>query len=571
MERDLAIVYQSELYKTKKIISKLNNIGLNTTNYEKAVYDIEEVCRNNNKEDLRKGLDSPFMVDYLEANYSKAINSLKVMQKELSKYEIYIKVNSFTTLLKSIIKNNKITSKQLDEITPKLISILNELKKSNTLDYSTEKDIVESIYKITYYLLKEEIKRGRKNLYNALITDEIHTIYLDKEISSELEQLERNDSKNTDIFNRKNILDLNGINSHYLDYELLSLLVEPSKQKEDIEDVKDLIPLYQDINAKLHNYRQKLKNISNNIKNEKEKMKKQQKSTNYIKSIFSIILSTTITTALFGGAYLGAEALAKKNNKAKSTTITTYDTRDNSETTTKPFYSTDSADSIRVTKYEPYRKALAGYYRYVTDYDLGNIANLSNQEIMNLDLDGLGIAKNSHKEFKETISYIDTYDDIYYTISKISVDENNFTYDQNVFWGYFAYLEIIAILIYSGINIAPNSHILIGLIKDVKKIKNDIKNSKNYNKENEKCIQEGNIIINEVKELLNKYDYELRKLFEYADFICKYGNDEVSACLRETLDSINEELTLIEEKEQGTVIKDAVNKIKKRESVNNFV
>lgn len=564
MERDLAIVYQSELYKTKKIISKLNNIGLNTTNYEKAVYDIEEVCRNNNKEDLRKGLDSPFMVDYLEANYSKAINSLKVMQKELSKYEIYIKVNSFTTLLKSIIKNNKITSKQLDEITPKLISILNELKKSNTLDYSTEKDIVESIYKITYYLLKEEIKRGRKNLYNALITDEIHTIYLDKEISSELEQLERNDSKNTDIFNRKNILDLNGINSHYLDYELLSLLVEPSKQKEDIEDVKDLIPLYQDINAKLHNYRQKLKNISNNIKNEKEKMKKQQKSTNYIKSIFSIILSTTITTALFGGAYLGAEALAKKNNKAKSTTITTYDTRDNSETTTKPFYSTDSADSIRVTKYEPYRKALAGYYRYVTDYDLGNIANLSNQEIMNLDLDGLGIAKNSHKEFKETISYIDTYDDIYYTISKISVDENNFTYDQNVFWGYFACLEILAILIYSGINIAPNSHILIGLIKDVKKIKNDIKNSKNYNKENEKCIQEGNIIINEVKELLNKYDYELRKLFEYADFICKYGNDEASACLRETLDSINEELTLIEEKEQGTVIKDAVNKIKKR-------
>lgn len=564
MERDLAIVYQSELYKTKKIISKLNNIGLNTTNYENAVYDIEETCRNNNKEDLRKGLDSPFVVDYLEANYSKAINSLKVMQKELSKYEIYIKVNSFTTLLKSIIKNNKITSKQLDEITPKLISILNELKKSNTLDYSTEKDIVESIYKITYYLLKEEIKCGRKNLYNALITDEIHTIYLDKEISSELEQLEKNDSKNTNIFNRKNILDLNGINSHYLDYELLSLLVEPSKQKEDIEDVKDLIPLYQDINTKLHNYRRRLKNISNNIENEKEKIKKQQKSTNYIKSIFRIILSTAITTALFGGAYLGAEVLAKKNNKAKSTTITTYDTRDNSETTTKPFYSTDYEDSIRVTKYEPYRKALAGYYRYVTDYDLGNITNLSNQEIMALDLDGLEIEKSTHKEFKETISYLDTYNDIYYTISKIAVDENDFTYSKDAFWVYFVVLEFLAIIIYSIINISPYDSIPIKLIRDTKKIKNDIKNSKNYNKENEKCLQERNRIITEVKELLDKYDYELRKLFEYADFICKYGNDEVSACLRETLDSINEELTLIEEKEQGTTIKNTVNKIKKR-------
>lgn len=567
MERDLAIVYQSELYKTKKIISKLNNIGLNTTNYENAVYDIEEACRNNNKEDLGKGLDSPFVVDYLEANYSKAINSLKVMQKELSKYEIYIKVNSFTTLLKSIIKNNKITSKQLDEITPKLISILNELKKSNTLDYSTEKDIVESIYKITYYLLKEEIKCGRKNLYNALITDEIHTIYLDKEISSELEQQERNDSKNTNIFNRKNILDLNGINSHYLDYELLSLLVEPSKQKEDIEDVKDLIPLYQDINTKLHNYRRRLKNISNNIENEKEKIKKQQKSTNYIKSIFRIILSTTITTALFGGAYLGAEALAKKDSKAKSTTITTYDTRDNSETTTKPFYSTDYEDSIRVTKYEPYRKALAGYYRYVTDYDLGNITNLSNQEIMALDLDGLEIEKSTHKEFKETISYLDTYNDIYYTISKIAVDENDFTYSKDAFWVYFVVLEFLAIIIYSIINISPYDSIPIKLIRDTKKIKNDIKNPKNYNKENEKCLQERNRIITEVKELLDKYDYELRKLFEYADFICKYGNDEVSACLRETLDSINEELTLIEEKEQGTTIKNTVNKIKKRTKI----
>ncbi len=562
MERDLAIVYQSELYKTKKIISKLNNIGLNTTNYENAVYDIEEACRNNNKEDLRKGLDSPFMVDYLEANYSKAINSLKVMQKELSKYEIYIKANSFTTLLKSIIKNNKITSKQLDEITPKLISILNELKKSNTLDYSTEKDIVESIYKITYYLLKEEIKHGRKNLYNALITDEIHTIYLDKEISNELEQLDKKDSKNNDIFNRKNILDLNGINSHYLDYELLSLLVEPSKQKEDIEDVKDLIPLYQDINTKLHNYRRRLKNISNNIEN--EKIKKQQKNTNYIKSIFSIILGTTITTALFEGAYLGAEALAKKDSKAKSTTITTYDTRDNSETTTKPFYSTDYEDSIRVIKYEPYRKALAGYYRYVTDYDLGNITNLSNQEIMALDLDGLEIEKSTHKEFKETISYLDTYNDIYYTISKIAVDENDFTYSKDAFWVYFVVLEFLAIIIYSIINISPYDSIPIKLIRDTKKIKNDIKNSKNYNKENEKCLQERNRIITEVKELLDKYDYELRKLFEYADFICKYGNDEVSACLRETLDSINEELTLIEEKEQGTTIKNTVNKIKKR-------
>mgnify|MGYP001081027112 FL=1 len=92
MERDLAIIYQSELYRTKKIISKLNDIGLATGGYEDAVYDIEEACRNSNKEDLKKGIETPFLIDYLESNYSKAINSLKMLQSELSKYETYIRI-----------------------------------------------------------------------------------------------------------------------------------------------------------------------------------------------------------------------------------------------------------------------------------------------------------------------------------------------------------------------------------------------------------------------------------------------------------------------------------------------
>lgn len=254
MERDLAMIYQSELYRTKKIISKLNDIGLATGNYEDAAYDIEEVCRNSNKENLKKGIEAPFLIDYLESNYSKAINSLKMLQSELSKYEVYIRINSFTNLLKDIIKNNKITSERLEEIVPQLIDILNELKKNNTLIYSDEQNIVEDIYKIVYYLLKEEVKLRRSKLYDALVNDEVHSMYLDREISMELKLLDRNDPKNNDIFNRKNILDLNGIDSHYLDYELLSLMVSTTNEIKDIEDVKGLISLYQDINSKLYNY-----------------------------------------------------------------------------------------------------------------------------------------------------------------------------------------------------------------------------------------------------------------------------------------------------------------------------
>lgn len=54
MERDLAFLYKSELYKINKIINRLKEIGLDTTNYELLVSRIDNECSENNKEDLKK-------------------------------------------------------------------------------------------------------------------------------------------------------------------------------------------------------------------------------------------------------------------------------------------------------------------------------------------------------------------------------------------------------------------------------------------------------------------------------------------------------------------------------------
>ena len=107
-----------------------------------------------------------------------------------------MKVSSFTSLLKNIIESNNITSKELEELSPQLISILNSLKKSNTLDYSAEGKLIDGIYEVTYYLLKEEIKLNKKSLFDSLTKDEVHTMYLDKEISKELNKLDKHDPKN---------------------------------------------------------------------------------------------------------------------------------------------------------------------------------------------------------------------------------------------------------------------------------------------------------------------------------------------------------------------------------------
>ena len=569
MERDLAIVYKSELYKVNKILNKLKEIGLDTTNYENAVYNIEDKCCTSNKEDLEKSFDTPFVVDYLEANYSKAINNLKIIEKELSKYEVYMKVSSFTSLLKNIIESNNITSKELEELSPQLISILNSLKKSNTLDYSAEGNIVDSIYEVTYYLLKEEIKLNKKSLFDSLIKDEVHTMYLDKEISKELNKLDKNDPKNNEIFNRKNTLDLNGINSHYLDYELLSLLVHPIKKKQETKDITKLKPLYDRINNELFIYGQDISKIHYNISDYEEEVINLKKPLRYIKNIGSIILSASIITTLIGGAYRLGKHAANETSSLKSTTITTYDTRDNSENTTEPFYgsSEEYTDGIIVTKYEPYRKKIGGFYRYVTTYNLGEANELSNEDILNLNFEGLGIDGKQEKETKDTLTYENVYNDIYYIITRTSVNENDVIISKGYLVLYILLSEILAAIVYFfllGLKGEMFDEVSIGLISGIIDIKKDLEDIKHYTKDKEDYINKGKKLIKEVEELLNTYDDEIRQLIKYVDSTSEHGDDKVNENLRTTLEQIYKRLSAIEEYTDNTTIKDTTTKIRKR-------
>ena len=576
MERDLAIVYKSELYKTKKIISKLKSLGLDTTNYENTVYDIEEICKNSNNVDLKRSFYTPFVANYLEDNYSRAIDGLRIVQEELSKYDIYTKVSSFTNIFKNIVKDNKITPKQLDEIVPQLISVLNDLNKIKTLNYTVEKNIIENIYKITYYLLKEEIKLDRTTLYNFLLKDEVNTIYLDKEISMELEQLNKNDTKNNDVFSRKNLLDLKGLNSHYLDYELLRLLVKVNKQEEDINELFKLTSLYREIDNKLGIYKEKLNNISHKVKVNNDHILYYKKLSRYLKNIGRIAVSASLITALFGGAYL----LMKKDNydhpSLRKTTITTYDSRDDSEKTTEPFYakSKEYTEGVNVIKYEPYIRKNGNFYRYITTYNLGDINNLTNEEILKIDFDNLDIKSDKKKDTTDTLNYENIYNNVFYIISKVQVDNNDCIVDKEKLILDIIGIEMLATIAYIvlvyGINFVikyPNKlsyNTSIELIKGIENIRNDIKNIRKYDREKKKYIQETNRIISEVKDFLDKYNTELIILFNQADFICEYNNNEVAMVLRRKLESINNSLAFIEEKEQGTIVKDTVSKIRKR-------
>ena len=205
---------------------------------------------------------------------------------------------------------------------------------------------------------------------------------------------------------------------------------------------------------------------------------------------------------------------------------------------------------------------------------MGDINNLTNEEILKIDFNNLDIKSDKKKDTTDTLNYENIYNNVFYIISKVQVDNNDCIVDKEKLILDIIGIEMLATIAYivlvHGINSVikyPNKlsyNTSIELIKGIKNIRNDIKNIKKYDREKEKYIQEKNKIISEVKDFLDKYNTELIILFNQADFICEYNDDEVAMVLRRTLESINNNLAFIEEKEQGTIVKDTVSKIRKR-------
>jgi len=107
-----------------------------------------------------------------------------------------VRVSAFTSYLKGFINNPNKKDNDFDIYRDSLIDIINKLIKSNTLDYDVEGNIIEEIYEITYYFIKEEIKvLGYSKTLPILTNNEINIHYLDKQITRELETINIKEKK----------------------------------------------------------------------------------------------------------------------------------------------------------------------------------------------------------------------------------------------------------------------------------------------------------------------------------------------------------------------------------------
>lgn len=483
---DKAIEYETLLHKTNRVISNLKNVGIDVTRYENIIDDITNEC----KKEIDKGTKEVILDDsavsvscYLESSYIKAMSRLEKLLQELDKYEVYLRVASLTGILREFLKKKNKEEKDLADLRVTLISILEDLKKSGTLSYEVEGKLVNDIYSLVYDFIKEEIKKlNNSPTLEILQADEIHKYNLDKFIIKELENMNLKDPKNRFILLRKNELDLEGVDTHYVDEELIRKIVA----------VTDLGEYYErkcaELNQKISDYYNKLDSLYRNdlvlekgIKEAEEFHKKSKKRV--FTSIPLFISAASLIIGLFGSpiklAFMGGKV---KKYKIDKTTISSLDGSERKE----ELYlnSDDKTLFIEVKPYEKYKGK--SFSRDLIKYDVSGLGDLSIDDYLSIDFDELGIEGKKDTENKETLTLDDLYNETFYLIEKYVVDENDIketTEPLMVFFGMVLF-ELLAALLWMLLEVLidcfkkDGDFFLVSSIKNIIKSIRDLKESK---------------------------------------------------------------------------------------------
>ena len=508
---DKAIEFESSNIKFQKALTKLKTAGLNVTKYENAYNEIISNLHTDNKTIPTSIVDTnSFATDYLTANYSEAIKKLEFLYLELTKYEIYVRVSAFTSYLKEFVKNPKKNSENFETYRESLIDIINKLIRSNTLDYDVEGNIIEEIYEITYYFIKEEIKiLGYSKTLAILENNEININFLDKQIIKELETIDFKNPKYANILKMKNQIDSQGFNNPYVSEEFIRELVTCNLNREDIIDIIEIL------DTKINDNITKLNRIHYELEDEEEKKRKLQKQNNKHRN--DILKQTTLfltSAAIIIGLIFGSIKLAKFKKYYK--TINTYSPKNG--ITTEATYKRGKKDKILIYELAPYKKyESAGFKRETITYDVTDITDISIEEYLDLDLKSLGIDKTRHTEYKNSLTPDDTYDETIRFVEQSIVNENDYQ-EKTSIGGLIALLLLSAIIeiiiekifweIDFNDSIDPAYPALIAAIIEIKKDFESIKDCK-YNQQiiKEKLNElneKSNVILKENKELISK-------------------------------------------------------------------
>ena len=517
--QDKAIEFETTRIKVAKTINRMKEAKLNVTKYEEIYHKILNNCVNENKsipESITNN-NTNFATDYLASSYSKAIKELELLLLELSKYEIYIKVSSFTKYLKNFIDNSNKTEEDFELYRNSLLDILNKLLYSNTLDYEVEGKIIEEIYQITYYFIKEEFKNlGYSITLNELKNNQTHLIYLDRKIEKELDTINLKDTKYARLASIKNKIDSIGINSNYAEEELFMELVKNGLNHQKIHNVIDTLICTTDENIEMMEKYQEQKETKESELNDNKFNIKSIKG-----SIVKDIILFTISGSIIAGLIIGSIKLAKI--KKFKTTDTTYSPTNGMTIETNYYNKLEGPkEGTYVIELSPYEKEISPFQRTKTTYDVSYIGDMPLEAYLDLDLASLKSKFYQRIESKDSLNLDDLYEETIRYVEEIKIDKNDYQKKTSVFLLVsFLFLSFLieVLLEYMLSDVIFGSDYPLLLLRAIDEFLDNYNELQKNKKDKAIDIKEINKLNQKFEQLLQDNEESIKKLLVYYDMI----------------------------------------------------
>lgn len=446
MNNDKAILFESKCLEAKRIINSLKEIGINADSFNNALDNIKDNVKNdinNQNEIISLGPVQSFNQSLIEQAYIKGIAKIELLMMELNKYEVYFKSFYTTQSIKDII-NKDVDKETLNKIVFDIINIILAINESNTRNYEHEKEIVENIYETAYKVMKLEFRINQDSkLFEFAKDNEILKNYFNREIEKDIDKLKSNNLVNNLITNIVNKIKSNGINYDYLNESLLLYLsIENEVNIEEvIKNLKDIIEKIDINNDSINKNNKDIYIIKERLDYYNEKVK------DNTKTIIKSIIKLTVFASITAGIIIGSRKIAKHGSKIYKTTTSNYSTSDVIESTTTEEYKDTLEDSVVIKEYTPYIKTSDGFKRNVFTYDVSNIKCEDLKEYLNIDLEELGIKKDSTTERKNSLDLNDLYKENTTEVIKINQDKEDFYYDKEALIG----ITILLSLMFNGL------------------------------------------------------------------------------------------------------------------------
>lgn len=533
MVNDKAIEYNSKLHKVTRTITKMQEIGLNVDNYNKLLKEIGDELASSLSENMSAFFSDNMKTDVLNAAHSKAINKLDLLLKDMSRYEIYLKTAGFCGSLRTFLKSDDPDSSKLIELRTKLLELLEGIKNSETLDYQTEGPLVEDIYNLAYEFIKVELREsGTSLVLSEIQKDEVDKNNIERAIIDELEHLNLNEPKYQQLVAKKHEIDSLGISASYVNEDFITHILNSTTTYEmNQKRLKEL-------SQKLERYYNQAVALEEQVNNKKSKIdainqsRKDSLKDEYLK-IGKNIIMTLSSIGVIIGLGIGAFKFTKKYSTGTKNKVTTTTYSTIADPVTKEEYLKKNEVRVGNTlyEYEPYKEVntrYARYSRHVTSYDVTSADDLSFAEYLALDLEHLGITGQKKYNGLDILSLEDAYQEPYWELKKVSVDENDtITYTSKPkMIGIGLVSLVVAFILDILIESYPMERIFkenakfwyfIGGLKNIKeqltKIKKENKNLKRKEKELANLYIELNQLIAENADIINK----LEQAVQYSD------------------------------------------------------